>query len=353
MDIKNVDIKNVAVDAGRRALKSAIWTDSGIKTDYIINKHGVPDFNHLKNTVVMSFNNDDIICSVDYGINKFVLGKTCDKLLSAEHIEYVSNDKIYIEYSIRNILVAISRLVNDFDKVRLSINLTYRNDKFKDHLQKSLKGNHKVIFYNTNSDIIKECNLEIVSVTVVKQGWAAVMAMAIDDKFNIIEKYAKKDGLVIDIGKKTLDTSLIRYLADVEGMSTEIGTENVFNYIKKELYDKYGVNKETHEIEKLILAREGNSNITLQDGKVIDLKSDFFKSAIIFVAEKIRTAIMEYHGNRTPDWVLLTGGGAFYFKSILEKVFANLELANDPINANCIGMVKFVQFNIEKEKENK
>ncbi|MGA2435047.1 MAG: hypothetical protein ABSG25_07145 [Bryobacteraceae bacterium] len=330
----------ISVDAGRSSVKYGIVRKSGISKNIFSSKFGSVDFAYLSTMTAFTFSEKtDMIVSVDDG-DPMMIGDTCEKLLPPEKVMYVTDDEIYLQYVSTYILTAIAKLVEtDNSDVVLSINLTYNNMARCSEIKEKIKGQHSVKFYNTKGDVIVNKTFTITKLAPFYQGVPSLMYLAIDENLKFDESY-RRDGIIIDIGRKTSDVSLMRDFESVKGRSYETATENVFKYIEDYIYEKEKVRFDTMSIEKYVV---DNENIVLRNGVTIDIKAVLSK-ALEFVSEQLRNKVIEDFGKyNSVKWVILTGGGVYYFKEILKNIFSNLIVIDDCIYSNTIGMCYLLQ----------
>jgi hypothetical protein len=333
--------KYIAVDAGRYGCKFGMINPDGktVTKQMFTSKFGYADFNFLKTTSGISFKEKtDIICKINDG-RELLLGDTCDKFLPSEKIISVTEDEIYLEYSTYYVLAAIAKLVNNYDEVILMINLTYNNMNYTKEIAQKLKGLQKVIFYDTKGKIVKEVCFTIKKLAPYYQGWPSVMYRSINNETLIYDPKYKKDGIVIDVGNKTTDVSLVRELDCVSGRSYDWASRNIFIEIAKKIYEDFKVNLSNKDVEKLII---DNEVITDRTGNEINARK-YLADAVLFISENIRTMVIDDFGKYQPRWVIITGGGIFYFKEILTKMFHNAEALDEPVFSNTLGMLKMLR----------
>jgi hypothetical protein len=343
--------KIMSIDAGRDSIKCC-WYNEGkyIKSNFS-SRHGIMDFNHFKSIPILSFNpNDelkedtlklgDIIASIDDS-NPYIIGDATDILLPPENVIYATVDEIYLEYSINYILTMVAKIAENDDDITLAINLTFNNNKFGTDLKEKLKNTHNVKFYDIKGRVVSEKSFSINKITILPQGWSSLMYKYLNEDMTENKLY-EKDGILIDIGRKTVDILFNRKLNTVKGISEDLGTEYIFELISKSMFNEYNIRKNTVDIERTIL---NNDIIHGRKGDEIDPKK-YLKEAIVNIANRIRGKIINEFGEYTPQWILLTGGGSFYFTEILKQVWTQLEVMDDPIYTNAKGMTKFLVWNL-------
>jgi hypothetical protein len=332
----------IACDAGRSGIKSGIVNKNGIDRNIFPSKFGNVDFSYLATMTAFTFNEKtDMICGVDDDV-PLIIGDTCDKLLPPEKVMYVTDDEPYLQYVSTYILVSIAKFVEeDNSDIVLAINLTYNNMAKCDDIKEKIKGHHSVKFYNTKGDVIVEKTFNIKKLAPFYQGVPSLMYLAINEDLKFDEQY-RKDGIIIDIGRKTSDVSLMRDFESVKGRSYETATEDIFKFIEDYIYEREKVRMDTMTIEKYVL---DNENIVLsRTGVVIDIK-DVVEKALLFISKQLQNKIIEDFGKyNSIKWVILTGGGVYYFKEVMKHIFKNnLIIIEEPVFSNTIGMCYLLQ----------
>lgn len=330
--------KIISVDAGRSSVKSATLKGNYIQRNLFDAKLGFANFSYLKTLSAISFDSSkDIICSVNDS-KPIIVGGTCDMLLPPERVIYATSDEVYLEYAVKYILIAVAKFVDNNDSVTLAINLTYNNMNYTDKIKDVIKGKHIIKFYDTKKNITKEKTFTIDKLAVFYQGWTTVMYKAIKEDLTFDDSYLR-DGIIIDIGRKTTDVALVRKLASAKGYSYEIATEDIFICIKETLYEEYMIRKDTKDIERLVM---DDGEIMSRNGKIVKLR-EHLEEAISITVEQIRNSILEDFGNYTPYWCILTGGGTVWFNEYLKNLFNNLITADEFIFSNCLGMINMLR----------
>ena len=333
--------KYIAVDAGRKKIKSAIYIEKDDKFKYFDfdSKYVFVDFNRIKNIAILDFNKDvDLICKIDdQPIMAF--GAICNRIAPPEDIKFVTNDTVYVDYSILYTVLACAKFCDDGDNISLAINLTANNINLKDDIKAKLIGKHKVTFFNNVGKILKNVTITVGErVGVYFQGWISYMDLAIGDDFKLDVKYAKQDSIIIDIGMKTVDVSFIRELSTVKQKAyDDCASEKFFKYIKDILYSEYNKHKSITEIEYTIY----NNKPLKIDGVSIDLNSIILK-AKEKLANDILVNIQDDFSEYTPEKRYLTGGGVYLFKDIYKMIYPDIELFEDPTYSNVRGLIKLL-----------
>jgi hypothetical protein len=328
----------ISSDAGRSSIKTV---NENFNTDRlsIEARHGFIDFNKSKRSPYMMFNaKKDIIASVDNG-PAIVYGKLVEVMIAPEDILYVTEDKLYLEYAINYVLVSVARMVEDGSEVVLNGNLTTNNFKYVKDFIDSIKGDHKIEFYNPSGNIISTIRFTVTHAIVIPQGQAALMSCAINDDLSTNEKYLK-EGIVLDLGRRTVCALLVNMLNIKKDKSFDVqdgvGMEVLYHLIKEELFEKYDVRYSNFDIERIIVHNE-----TVVDKNGVPINLDEIKTrAIIRVSERVKNAIIESFGEYNPKFVLLAGGGVYLLGELLKAIFRGSEILPDPVWSNAVGLEK-------------
>jgi hypothetical protein len=343
-------VKLVAVDSGRYKVKSMLYTEKFDKFQSFESKFAFVDFKILESIPMMNFvNSEDFIVSID-GSNPIAYGNICEKLFTPENIQYVSDDIIYLDYSINYTFLSIANLVNENDTVQLAINLTNNNMALKESIRNKLTGKHKVTYFNNTGNVIREVNFNVDKVGIFFQGWVSYLNIVYDGNNKLIPGRGENEVIVFDLGRKTLDVSLITTVKN--GLTSKVsrsynkGTESFFSYVRDRLI-KYvdpvskqiiPIDKKTIEIEKLFL--DNKTQIPYR-GKRYDI-SDIIKLSLDIYKSEITNEIKNDFEKYPVEEYFLTGGGAIRFGNIFKDVFSNVKTIDNPEYSNVIGLTKLL-----------
>ncbi len=330
--------KIISVDSGRCKVKSMMYIDlkNSVLSDFE-SKYALVDFKYVKNIPILFFDKEkDIIASID-GSKPIAYGNVCDKLFPIENIHYVTDDIPYLEYSIKYTFISIAKFVNHLDKVLLGINLTANNINSKEEIRSKLSGEHRVIFYNNVGDIVKDVTFTIDKVGVFFQGWASYFNIITNENYELVNDKIKDEVIIFDLGRRTLDISLIHGVSPVKTLSYNCGVEKFLKFIKEQLYRQFNIHKKTLEIENLIL----NKKELRHKGTNIDL-TDIIKYALDCMKMEIRNVILEDYSNYDPDAFYLTGGGSILFKDLFIELYSDIQVMDDLFYSNVKGLNKLL-----------
>jgi hypothetical protein len=342
--------KIISVDSGRSGVKSCYYDGKYILSIFSA-KHGQLSLNKLANMPVMAFTSQDvlkennlqlgdIITSID-GSDPYIMGKTTDLFLPPDEVVYCTEDSVYIEYAKNYVLTMLGKLAKDKEELTVGVNLTFSSfDKFKDIVKEQLKGTHNIKFYNPKGKIITEKTFNVSKITLLHQGWSSLVYRYYNEDGTTNPLYAR-DGLTLDIGRKSTDVLFSRKLTPVKSVSYDLGMESVFSHISKALFSEHGIKITTMDIESNIMNKD-----KLYDKKGNEVEvTKYLKEAIILIAGKLRNDIMSDYADYNFQFILLTGGGSFFFKDVLEKIFPRIEVLDNPVFSNALGLTKFIVCN--------
>lgn len=322
----------ISVDAGRSSVKTV---DENFEKLLIESRHGGIDFNKSKRSPFALFSpRTDIIASIDGG-QPLVLGKFVDTMCAPEDIIYVTEDKLYLEYSRAYNLASVARKVANGDTVVFSANLTSNNFKWVSEFKDSVLGEHLVVFYNPRGQEIDRKAFTITNAVIVNQGLSSVMSVAIRDDLTYDERYFKM-GIVIDIGRRTVDTLLVNRLNLVKDKGFDNGTEFVFHEIKEALFERYDLHYDNFDIERMVV----NNDLPVGKNDEIIEFATIRAAAVAKVSEKIRNQVREHFGSYNPSWIMVTGGGVLLVGDVLRQIFPSAVIPADPVWTNAVGLEK-------------
>ena len=112
-------------DAGRSKCLCVYIDEKGRMKELLFSsRHGEPNFDYLKTAPVVSWNTEhDIIVSIN-DQEPIIIGDSTEKILSIRDIIYATTDEVYLKFAKNYILAGLAQVMNDKDKIILSINLT-------------------------------------------------------------------------------------------------------------------------------------------------------------------------------------------------------------------------------------
>lgn len=338
-------MKYISVDAGRYAIKTAMYVDGKLINTKIDQLYADIDIDLIKRTPILDFCNDDIITSVN-GKSKQVYGKTCNKFFMPEDIQYITHDTMYFKKVVDYTLVAIANIlslkggfISDSD-IMISFSITSNSVMYTDIILNQLRGHHSVEFYDNSGELIRGAKFNIASIKFVYQGHMAYLDYAVDSKLKLIKDRAC-DTVMLDFGRRTLDAVYIKDMGQLKNIAIDnMGTETLLQSIAN-VFLKYKVIKQNNEIEDILLNKRYEFLIS---GNKVSLKREIESKIDIFVNNAI-TRVLDKFGGLTPDLYLLAGGGSLLFGSNIKNILSygdNIQVVDNPVFANANGAIKIL-----------
>jgi hypothetical protein len=337
----------ITVDCGRSSIKFA----------YNINEVGVfyakfckADFNYLKTLGFIVDDRDDIIVSLDGGKNVYIVGN-CDKYVTAEKIIHLKDDDIYLSNVDLFVKVAVAACLRKMKKnnedIILGFNLTFNNndDVVRKAIREGLEGKSEVIFYNIDGSVRDVIKFNIKKISIVYQGWSSLIYWYVDEKLNTNNLYLK-DGLVIDIGYKTVDVSLNRNLVSIKGYSYSLGMGNIYMEVSKNINYKYRLKIKDYDVERYCI---NNESVLMRNGDNVNFY-DLVNEMCNENFNILNNYILDDFNNEIYNYVILTGGGMKFYKDKFVNEYGSLVRYDEKNNIymNAIGMLRFLRYNIER-----
>jgi hypothetical protein len=273
---------------------------------------------------------------VDLDGEEILFGETAERL--GDQTLDMTEGETFIENNIKATIFAVAEClyrvgVSSRDVV-LAINLTFQNHHLKETFQKALTGSHKV-FYRLKQTTVE---FSISRVNVLYQGYSGAFSVIMGTDLQVRPEFKNADGVVMDFGRYTIDLTHINNMSPVEGKSFPFGTNILFEQVAQDLRSKYDIIKEVGEIERAFIA--GKLIRTLK-GLEVDLTPIVEEHAAKSFAH-VHQIFSTFIGTKTPDWVVLLGGGALLYAPYLKDKYPIVELAGNTQFANAVGMLRFL-----------
>lgn len=141
---------------------------------------------------------------------------------------------------------------------------------------------------------------------------------------------------IVDIGFKTSDFAVADSLEFIDKLSSssEIAMSTAFNFLTERFREKYFINKESYELDRVV-----ETGILRVAGEAVDVE-EHINEAFSIVANKIATEINNIWDKRELDKIILTGGGGEAIAKFLLPKFPNMELIKGAQFANVRGYQK-------------
>lgn len=209
---------------------------------------------------------------------------------------------------------------------------------FRDDWSELMLGMHAVKVDNGQQEKSKIIKIE--KLQIIPQPFGTLYDKILNSNGELIDESLNELKVgIVDIGFKTSDFAVADNLEfiDKSSKSSEIAMSTAFNILSEKFRDKYLLNKETYELDKVV-----ESGILKVAGETKNVE-DVINDAFIIVADKIATEINSLWDKREMDKIILTGGGGEAISKYLLTKFGNMELINSAQLANVRGYQKLCQ----------
>jgi hypothetical protein len=220
--------------------------------------------------------------------------------------------------------------------VAVSIDLTYSNNETVSFYSSALKGRHRVALGVPVKGKItgQDFSFNIVDLYCFQQGYASVFNFIGKKEFELI---SRARGVVVDIGRFTVDLSLVDELTLVAGKSVPFGSRVIVEALQADIA-RDGLKLEFDEIEESFVDRDRVfSNISGKSVKPWKLLTDSGRLQSFYA--DIKMSINNFVGEDRTDYLILCGGGAFLVQDFVVKDFKVPLLELDYVRANVKGML--------------
>jgi hypothetical protein len=248
------------------------------------------------------------------------------------------------------VLYAVARAVKQFGKfprglegfpqpchnVAVAIDLTYSNNEMVSFYSSALKGKHRVALgVESKGKIVSyDFSFNIVDLYCFQQGYASVFNFLGTKQFEVI---SKGRGVVIDIGRFTVDLSTVKELTLVDGVSIPFGTRVLVEALQAEIA-RDGLQLELEEIEDSFSNHDKVfANISGKSVKPWKLLMD--GGGLQSYYSDIKMAINNFVGADRTDYMVLCGGGAYLVHDLVANDFKVPMFDLDYVRANVRGML--------------
>jgi hypothetical protein len=282
-----------------------------------------------------------------YGGESFLVGGDVYSYVpSADHVQAM-NDATFFEYTKLYHLVAIADQIfySKAQDVVVATDLTFNNYHRSHELREFVQGSHEIELFDFKGKRWTSKFFNVVKVGVVYQGWASMMDNLLDDKGSptrLLEEFYRKSGVVIDIGRRTVDIVKIRQLKPFDGDSHDLGTYHAYQKVGQALLP-YGLKPSLFELEYRL---EYDPVIKIQQvtssgsAPSINLKK-LLSEVLPDVYSQLKDIVVEHLYSEPVDFMYLTGGGAYLYQDYFRKDFPYIQVMENPVYSNVRGMYKF------------
>jgi plasmid segregation protein ParM len=206
---------------------------------------------------------------------------------------------------------------------------------YKDDWALLMQGTHAIKFGSGSEERPKIITID--KIQMIPQPFGTLYDRKLDSEGTLLEN--ELAGLkvgIVDIGYKTSDLALADDLEFVsrQSISSEIAMSTAYNLIAQKIQEKFKLEKETYEMDKII-----ETGVVRVAGVPHDI-SEFKKEAFTLLADKIATEVNSIWDKREIDVILLTGGGGKAISEYFLPKFPQAVLVNGPQFANVRGYLK-------------
>ena len=224
-------------------------------------------------------------------------------------------------------------------EVSLAINLTYSNNDAVNFYSAALKGTHKIGLgvVEGGQVVSKDVSFTVKELFCFQQGYASIFNFIGSKEFNLIQSGR---GVVIDIGRYTVDFSKVDEMTLIGGYSMDYGTRHLIQELQG-LFSAGGIKLSPEEIEASFIDRGRSfSNV---HGKFIKPWEVLQKlDSLDKYYQEIKVGLNNFIGEERVDYLILCGGGSHLIFDKFTKDFKVQILALDYLRANVTGMLKLL-----------
>ena len=272
----------------------------------------------------------------------FIFGKQARK--QGGSVSAFSEGSQFHKFGVAVILFIVAKIMKGSGgSVALAINLTYSNSEAVSFYSSALKGHHKISLGVVKDGRVvgEDVSFNIVDLYCFQQGYASVFNFIGTKEFSLLQKGR---GIVIDIGRYTVDFSKVDELTLVGGYSMDYGTRYLINELQG-LFSASGIKLSLEEIEDSFLDHSKSfSNIRGRYIKPWEVLQGL-KSLDKYYQE-IKIGINNFVGEERVDYIILCGGGSYLIVDRFVKDFHSQILPLDYLRSNSLGMLKLLSTEI-------
>ena len=229
-------------------------------------------------------------------------------------------------------LMALSLLCNkNENEMRVVTGLPPQYMHMAEVAKNSLVGDHEITVMRDNK--FQDMEITLADLDIVPQPlgtfWSEHLTQG-QSGYDVTE--GLKVG-VIDIGFGTTDLAIIEdgeYIHE-KSLTLPIGMSAVYKEISSEIFKKYGINKEAHSLDQVVIKRR----IRIAN-KEEDI-SEFLNVSYNKIAENIIVETISNWKYRELDQIIITGGGSHELGKLFLQYFPQGVLAKEPFTANSRG----------------
>jgi hypothetical protein len=340
----------VSCDVGRSTVK--VGYDLGKPEFFLIPSFVATSFSRFsapESSMVNSYSDQDVaqlvVKSTQGGWNKdfasfFLFGRQAQK--QGRYVNAFSEGPQFHKYGVAITLFCVARAVSRSTgdrKVSLAINLTYSNNDAVSFYGKSLKGKHSVLLGKVQGGRIvdEEVSFEITDLYCFQQGYASLFNFIGTKDFDLVRKGT---GVVMDVGRHTVDFSKADGLTLVDGRSIDFGTRHLIDEFISSVSESHHIKLRVEDVENSFV----NHDMTVGNMVGDSIRPwDLIKGdPLDGYYQEIKAGLNNFVGEEPIDFLVLCGGGANLIKDRFVKDFKVRLLSLDFLRANVSGMLKMM-----------
>ena len=293
----------------------------------------------------------DLAARIDNG-KSYVYGDTALHLSETDFIiDGLNNSSFITDHSYLYTLFSIAKIIsiskeND-ENINVILGLSYTKEfEFSlTELTDKLKGNHTVEFLDLNENVLDSVSFTVTDIYKYLQPLPVIYNLFVKDNLSCNKEDLNNNILIIDCGSFTIDTSLICNMKNKISFSIPIGSNVIYEAIRKELLKK-DVHLQLKDIEEFHIRER---NFLTRKREVISISFDYFPKVLLNFADSIQSYFDNHYGKSVIDKVYLTGGASDYFLPVIQKIFPDLNMTDDKFFGNASGMIKTLKLKHEKK----
>ncbi|MBA1335347.1 MAG: hypothetical protein HPY66_0969 [Firmicutes bacterium] len=219
---------------------------------------------------------------------------------------------------------------NPINKFRVVTGLPVERMHLADDLAKRVKGEKMISLYTDGK--IQEVKIDIDDVEVVPQPLGTYWSVYLNGLGQIAEPLEGHTGIV-DVGFRTTDLAAVEdseYIPE-KSKTVPIGLVTAYSDIANYLATTYGLEKESYDLDSIVIKRKINVA-----GETIDISGIINKA---FEKLAVNTLVIINSNWKTTDFdsLILSGGGGQAISSYMLPQLSQAKLTAEPITANCRG----------------
>jgi hypothetical protein len=253
------------------------------------------------------------------------------------------------KFGVAVVLYAVARAVRQFAPVAKGINiprsipdvavaidLTYSNNETVSFYKSALKGRHKVSLGSALHGRVVglDIGFNIADLYCFQQGYASVFNFIGKKEFDVV---SKGRGIIVDVGRYTVDFSRVEELTLIAGRSVDFGTRVLIEALQGDVAAS-GLKLELDELESAFIDHDRVfTNVSGKSVKPWKILTD--GSRLVAYYADIKMALNNFVGEDRIDYLVLCGGGSYIIHDFFVRDFKVPLLPLDYVRANVQGML--------------